>query len=147
MTCGYKYYSKSPKSMEKLNVIIADDENDALEVLSSLLLDTKKVNILKQITDPHKIESCIASLKPDALFLDVQMPNYNGIDLLKNLRTYRPALPVIYISAHKKFAMEAAKLNAFNYLLKPVNREELLSTINQIIDYREKFKQNKEKNT
>jgi len=130
--------------MQKLNVIIADDEENALEILSSLLLDTNKVNILKQITDPHKIESSIACLKPDAVFLDIQMPNYNGVDLLKNLRTYRPALPVVYVSAHKKFALEAAKLNAFNYLLKPVNREELLSTINQIIEYREKFGDHKE---
>lgn len=129
--------------MQKLNVIIADDEENALDILSNLLLDTNKVNVLKQITDPLKIESTIACLKPDAVFFDIQMPDYNGIDLLKNLRTYRPALPVVYVSAHKKFAMEAAKLNAFNYLLKPVNREELLSTINQIIDYREKFKPNK----
>ena len=122
--------------MEKLNVIIADDEENALEILSSLLLDTQKVNILKQIANPIYVESSILSLKPDAVFLDIQMPGYDGIDLLKNLRAYQPGLPVVYVSAHKKFAMEAVKLNAFSYLLKPVSREELCSTINQLFEYK-----------
>ncbi|OQY02793.1 MAG: hypothetical protein B6I20_06455 [Bacteroidetes bacterium 4572_117] len=73
------------------------------------------------------------------------MPDYNGISLLKNLRTYRPALPVVYVTAHKKFAFDAAKLNAFSYLLKPVCREELLLTINKIIDYYEKIITGQEK--
>lgn len=132
--------------MKKLNVIIADDEESALEVLSSLLLDTKKVNILKTISNPLTIESCIARLKTDAVFLDIQMPAYNGLDLLENLRTYRPALPVVYVSAHKKFAVEAAKLNPFSYLLKPVNRKELLATINHIIDFRGKLKKSEATN-
>ena len=132
--------------MRKINVIIADDEEDALEIFSILLLDTNKVNILKQIKDPLKIESAIASLNPDAVFLDIQMPNYDGVDLLKNLRSYRPTLPVIYVSAHKKFALEAAKLNAFSYLLKPVNREELLLTINKIIDYKKELNSRIQKN-
>lgn len=131
--------------MPKLNVLVADDEENALEFLSDLLLDTNKVTVLKKITNPIYVESSILQLKPDAVFLDIQMPGYDGIDLLKNLRAYRPALPVVYVSAHKKFAMDAAKLNAFNYLLKPVNRAELLATLNQIIDYREKFRRNKKK--
>jgi len=121
--------------VNKLNVIIADDEIDALEILSSLLLDTNKVNILKQITNPLKIESSISCLKPDAVFLDIQMPDYNGVELLENLRTYKPSLPVIFVSVHKKFALEAAKLNIFSYLLKPINRIELLETLNKLFDY------------
>ncbi len=128
--------------MEKLNVIIADDEDDALEILSSLLLDTKKVNILKQINKPLDIESNIITLKPDALFLDIQMPVYSGINLLKNIRTHSPALPVIFITGHDKFVLEATNLNAFAYLLKPINRELLNLTLNRIINYHNQINKN-----
>ena len=121
--------------MDKLKVIILDDEQEALEILSSLLIDTGKVEVLKMLQDPLKLESSIAVLNPDAVFTDIQMLNYNGLDILKNLREYRPALPVIYVTAHKKFALEAAKHNPFSYLLKPINRNELNQTVDHIISF------------
>ena len=110
--------------MNKLKVIILDDEEEALDILSGLLTDTGKVEIIKILQDSRKLESSIASLNPDAVFTDIQMPNYNGLEILENLREYHPTLPVVYISAHKKFALEAAKHSPFSYLLKPVNRKE-----------------------
>ena len=121
--------------MSKLRIIILDDEAEALDLLSGLLTATGKVDIIKMLQDPLKLESSIAALNPDAVFTDIQMPNYNGLEILKNLREYRPKLPVVYVSAHKKFALEAAKNNPFSYLLKPVNRIELNHTLDHIIDY------------
>ena len=95
-----------------------------MDILSCLLTDTGKVEIIKILQDTRKLESSIASLNPDAVFTDIQMPNYNGLEILENLREYHPTLPVVYISAHKKFALEAAKHSPFSYLLKPVNRKE-----------------------
>ncbi len=121
--------------MSKLKIIILDDEQEALDILSALLIDTGKVDIIKTLQNPLKLESSIASLKPDAVFTDIQMPGYNGIDILENIREYNPTLPVIYITAHKKFSLEAAKHNPFSYLLKPINREELNHTIDHPISY------------
>ena len=121
--------------MSKLRVIILDDEEEALDLLCGLLTATGKVDIIKMLQDPLKLESSIAALNPDAVFTDIQMPKYNGLDILKNLREYRPKLPVVYVSAHKKFALEAAKHNPFSYLLKPVNRTELNQTLDHIVDY------------
>jgi len=121
--------------MNKLKVIILDDEQEALDLLSGLLTATGKVEIIKILQNPLKLESSIASLNPDAVFTDIQMPNYNGLEILDNLRDYRPKLPVVYVSAHKKFVLEAAKYSPFGYLLKPVNRDELNYTLDHIISY------------
>ncbi len=123
----------------KLKVIILDDEQEALDLLYGLLTATGKVEILKTLQDPLKLESSIAALNPDAVFTDIQMPNYNGLEILENIREYHPTLPVVYVSAHKKFALEAAKYNPFSYLLKPVNRKELNHTIDHIISYLNKI--------
>ncbi len=125
--------------MKKLKVLILDDEQEALDILASLLIDTGKVEVIKQLQDPLKLESSIATLHPDAVFTDIQMPHYNGLEILKNLREYRPELPVVYITAHKKFALEASHYNPFSYLLKPVNRQELETVVDHIIAYREKI--------
>jgi two-component system LytT family response regulator len=125
--------------MNKLKVIILDDEHEALDILASLLMDTGKVEIIKQLKDPLKLESSVAALQPDAVFTDIQMPKYNGLEILKNLREYRPELPVVYITAHKKFAFEASRYNPFSYLLKPVNRQELENVVDHIIAYKEKL--------
>ena len=103
--------------MNNLKVIILDDEEEASDILSSLLKDTGKVKILKILKNLLQLESSVAKLKPDAVFTDIQMPGYNGLDILENIREYNPTLPVVYVSAHKKFVLEAAKHSPFSYLL------------------------------
>ena len=125
--------------MSKLKVIILDDEQEALDILSSLLKATEKVEIIKELQDPRKLESSIATLKPDAVFTDIQIPAYNGLEILENIRAYNPIFPVVYVTAHKKFALEASKHSPFDYLLKPVNRKELNHTIDHIISYLNKI--------
>ena len=123
--------------MKRLKVILLDDEQEALDILSSLLTDTGKVEIIKVIDNPLKLECSISSLNPDAVFTDIEMPNYNGIEILKNIREYLPGLPIIFVTAHKKFSLEIAKYNPFSYLLKPVNRKELSEVVDRLLFYYE----------
>ncbi len=119
--------------MDKIRVIIADDEDDAIEVLSNILNDTGKVEILAEIRNSFKVESALNKLKPDALFLDIEMPGQNGLSLLENIREYNPTLPVIYVSAYDKYIKDVIKLNVFSYLLKPVDRNELSKVIDKLL--------------
>ncbi len=121
--------------MKKLNVIILDDEKAALEILSDMLIETGKILTVEKLNDPEKLESSVINLQPDAVFLDIEMPNYTGIEILNNLRKYRARLPVIFVTAHEKFAYEAAKNNPFSYMLKPVQLKELNEVIDRIISY------------
>lgn len=71
----------------------------------------------------------------DLIFLDINMPLINGIELLEKIRACKPSIAVVFVTAHDNFAMEAVKLNAFSYLLKPVNRLELKTTIDKLEQY------------
>jgi two-component system LytT family response regulator len=113
-----------------LNIVLVDDENDALEALEW------KLN--KYIVDVHitkcnsPIESIkvIGDLKPDVVFLDIQMPEMDGFTLLENLNFKK--FNLIFTTAHDEFALKAIKVSAIDYLLKPVDKDELISAIDKI---------------
>lgn len=132
--------------MDKIRVVIADDEEDALEVLRNLLNDMGKVEIIQEISNALKIESTINRLKPDALFLDIRMPGLNGLTLLENIREYNFDLPVIYVTAYDRYIKDAIKLNVFSYLLKPVDRlelGELITKLQELTSQKTAFKNHK----
>ncbi|MDX8338462.1 LytTR family DNA-binding domain-containing protein [Draconibacterium sp. IB214405] len=124
--------------MDKIRVIIADDEEDAIEVLRNLFTDTGKVEVVQEISNPFKIESAVNKLKPDALFLDIEMPGQNGLSLLENIRSYNQELSVVYITAYHKYIKDAIKLNVYSYLLKPVDRQEVAEVVAKLIDLKQK---------
>lgn len=123
--------------MEKLNVIIADDEPDAIEVLRNILIDFGNINILEELNSPLKVESALNKFAPDALFLDIEMQGQNGLSLLENIRQYNFHTPVIYVTAYDKYIKEAIKLNVFSYLLKPVDRQELAELVEKLIELKQ----------
>lgn len=118
--------------MRKLKVLIADDEQDAIELLTLLLRENDLVEIIGQISDPHKIESSIHKLKPDVLFLDIVMPGYTGLELVRNLREYNQDLSIVLVTAHQQYITEIINLQVFYCLFKPLDREELSSLISKL---------------
>lgn len=119
--------------MKKLQAIIADDELDAIEILNSMLEDSDKVTVLAKIQKALDIESQLIKLKPDVLFLDIEMRGVNGLELLENIREYNQELPVIIISAFDKYISDAVKLNIFSYLTKPIDKDELYKLLDRLL--------------
>ena len=119
--------------MTKLQIIIADDEIDAINVLSSILIDTGKVEIVKTIQNPVDIQASVLKLSPDALFLDIQMPKLNGIDIIQQIREYDLTTPIIFVSAYEQYIPEAIKHQAFSFLTKPVNIGEVEKLVDKLI--------------
>lgn len=113
-----------------LNIVLVDDENDALEALewklNKYIVD---VHITK-CSSPVESIKVIENLKPDIVFLDIQMPEMDGFTLLENL-TYRK-FNLIFTTAHDEFALKAIKVSAIDYLLKPVDKDELISAVDKI---------------
>lgn len=118
--------------MGMIKALIADNETDAPKRLSGLLAEAQGIVILERVTNPSKIESSIQRLKPDALFLDIDMPGCNGIQLLENIREYNDELPIVLISNESKYIADAINLHVFAYLLKPLNLFELFKTVERI---------------
>ncbi|WP_297092233.1 LytTR family DNA-binding domain-containing protein [uncultured Draconibacterium sp.] len=119
--------------MEKLRVIIADDGYQAISILKAILLETGKVEVVHTLQDSFKIESSVNKFNPDVLFLDIEMPGLNGLQVVQNIREYNQELIVVFVSAYKKYVDEAIKLNVYNYLLKPVERGELHSLLTKLL--------------
>jgi len=107
---------------DKLRVFLIDDEPLAIRRLSRLLTETGRVEIIGETTEPVSALKTLPALSPDALFLDIQMPELNGFELLAKLENYPP---VIFTTAYDEYALRAFEVNSLDYLLKPVEAERL----------------------
>lgn len=108
---------------------LVDDEPLALKRLSRLLLETRKVEIVGQTTKPLEALQTIPTLELDAIFLDIQMPELTGFELLQKLQNYPP---VIFTTAFDQFALKAFEVYSVDYLLKPIEAERLQNALTKI---------------
>lgn len=125
-----------------MNVILVDDEPPALITLRHKLLKyDNTIAILAMCEDPEEGLEQISRLKPDVVFLDVEMPRMNGFDLLEQLP--RIDFKVVFTTAHDEFTIQAIRVSAFDYLLKPVDEHELAKTLTRLeVCLREKQERN-----
>jgi two-component system LytT family response regulator len=114
-----------------IRALVVDDEVHAREELAALLAETGKVEVLATCADAVEAIHAVRQHRPDAIFLDVQMPALSGFDLLALLD---PAeLPrIVFVTAHDEFAVRAFEENAADYLLKPVERDRLFRTVERL---------------
>ncbi len=119
--------------MDKLiTAIIIDDEKDAREGLEALILEnTPEIRILGKVDNASDGLNQILSLTPDLVFLDIEMPGKSGLDLVKDLKIHQIQTTVIFVTAFNKYAIDAIKFAAFDYLLKPIDILELKDAINR----------------
>lgn len=111
-----------------IKAILVDDEKHCTERLQNLL--SKHTNALQVIDVCQNIEDAkisIEKLHPDLVFLDIQLNESTAFELLKTLK--RIKFQIIFTTAHNKYAIEAIKFSAFDYLLKPINSQELKDTL------------------
>ena len=105
-----------------MNVLIVDDEPLAREGMRLLLADEPEVTGVAEARNGAEAVSLIRAQKPDLVLLDVQMPEMDGFGVLKELGAEHIP-PVIFVTAHDRYAIQAFEVNAIDYLLKPVTRE------------------------
>ncbi len=114
--------------MEKLRVLIVDDEPPAREGLRLLLARDPQVELAGEAANGYEAISLIRQERPDLIFLDVQMPELDGFDVLE--RIGREALPaVIFVTAYDRYALQAFEVQALDYLLKPFSDERFFKAL------------------
>jgi len=112
--------------MSRLKVMIVDDERLAREEIKQHLLSYQDFDIMSEAANADEAERLIIQFQPDLLFLDIQMPERSGLELLESLE-YVPE--VIFTTAYDQYAVKAFELNALDYLVKPVRRERFSQAI------------------
>lgn len=112
-----------------MKAIIIDDERLARQELKSLLAPYKEVEIIAECADAVEALQKINELKPDVIFCDIQMPGKTGLQLAEEISG---AVDVVFITAHDEHAIKAFELNAFDYLLKPIQPQRLAETLKKL---------------
>ena len=116
--------------MDSIKAIIIDDEPRSITSLVWELENFENVEIIDKTTDPIKGKKLIETLKPDLVFLDIEMPILNGFDLIKQIDNID--FDVIFTTAYDKFAVKAFEVSAIDYLLKPIDENDLKRALQKI---------------
>jgi two-component system LytT family response regulator len=117
--------------MENIRIIIIDDEAPARELIKHYLKEVDSIEIIAECSDGFSALKSISQLKPDLVFLDIQMPRLTGIELVEVL-TEKPE--IIFTTAYDQFALRAFELNAVDYLMKPFEKRRFLVAVNKAIE-------------
>lgn len=134
---GRNFYPSTDLTMK---AIIIDDEKMARETLKEFLNDyTEGINVVGMAPDKAKALDLISELDPDLVFLDIEMPNGNGFDLLESLEN--KSFELIFTTAYGHYAIQAIKYAALDYILKPLDIEELQQAVAKAKEKRASSKQ------
>lgn len=114
---------------KRINTIIIDDETDGRDVMQTLLEKIPEVQLMAVCDGADSGLEAILRLNPELVFLDVQMPVKSGIDMVRELVNREVKTTVVFVTAYEKYAIQAIKLAAFDFLLKPVDPDELHEVI------------------
>ena len=118
-----------------IKAIIIDDERHCLKTLSILLNEyCSNVQVIEQCDNSQTGLEAIRKLKPDLVFLDIEMPEMNGFEMLERLNEIPFA--VIFTTSYDQYAIKAIRFSALDYLLKPVEPNELLRAVTRVQENR-----------
>ena len=117
------------KEPNKIKAIVIDDEPEALTRMEYILDKFPEIEVLKYLANPTKAVMIVKETKPDLVFVDVEMPNKSGFDVVNDLRDAGFNPYFIFVTAFGQYSFKAIKKEAFDFLLKPVDIDELRDTI------------------
>jgi two-component system, LytTR family, response regulator LytT len=118
------------RSTLTISTLLVDDEPLAREELAFLLKDFPEIDVIDTATNGLEAVEMVENLEPDLVFLDVQMPGLDGLGVIRRLQEKGVTLPYFVVStAYDQYAVEAFKLEAMDYVLKPVEKERLAVSI------------------
>lgn len=115
-----------------VKVVLIDDERLALNYLEKMLQGNEELEIVKMYSDPIQAIEEIQQIKPEMVFLDVEMPVMTGIEAAEQILTLLPDVHIVFVTAYEGYAIKAFELNALDYVLKPARRERLQKTLMRI---------------
>lgn len=117
---------------EPIRVLIVDDEPPAVERLSAMVSEMPGCRVVGCESRAARVLERCASLNPDVVLLDVEMPGTGGLEIARRLERQDPAPAVVFVTAHDRYALEAFGVAAVDYVVKPVRATRLRRALNRI---------------
>jgi two-component system LytT family response regulator len=122
---------------QKLRVLVVDDEAPARRKIVRLLREEEKFEVVGEADSGEQAIAAVENLRPDLVFLDVQMPGLDGFGVIEALTSLGQPVPqIIFVTAHDKFALKAFDAHVFDYLLKPVSEERFRGALRRALSQR-----------
>lgn len=116
-----------------LSVVLIDDERLALNELEYILNKYEELNIVSKFIDPIDAMEYIKDYKPDLVFLDIEMPELQGIQVAEKIIEYHEDIKIVFVTAFDEYALKAFEVQAVDYLLKPFSEERVHKCVEKII--------------
>jgi len=127
--------------MEKVKVILVDDEPLATEVLESHISKFPHIEVMGKFRNAIDLSEFLTHNQPDAIFLDIQMPQITGLDFMKTIED--KGIAVIFVTAYPEYAVDAFDLEALDYVVKPVSLDRFKKSIERLEEFL-RFRKNNE---
>ena len=122
-------------SNKPIRSVIIEDEEESLQLLSTLILSSGLSIVVGSTADPEEATNLILDCNPDIVFLDIKLPGKTGFDILDDFRKLRSVNPyLVFTTAYDEFAVRAFEYAAFDYLLKPIDPQRLFATFMRYLD-------------
>ncbi len=116
-----------------MRALIVEDELPALRLMKSLVEKNKNLEAAGAFDDVSDALEAVKEKKPDVVFTDIKMPEMDGLTLVKKIHQIDSGIQIVFVTAHEQYAVNAFRLEATDYLLKPVTAEELDITVNRLM--------------
>jgi len=123
---------KPTNKPETYTALLVDDEQVAVDHLAELLKQFPRINIVAKTTSSNEVIDLVNTHAPDLLFLDIQMPGKNGLEILKEISFLEKPPKVIMVTAYDQFVLDALRNCAYDYILKPCDQDELARLIGRL---------------
>jgi two-component system, LytTR family, response regulator len=119
---------------QKLDALIVDDEENARILLTKLLEETFYFNEIRSAESVDEAYIELGRFDPDIIFLDIKMPGKDGFSFIDDLPENYKKYKIVFVTAYDQYALKAIKNQAFDYLLKPMNRKELKQCLDRFLE-------------
>ena len=113
--------------------ISIDDEKPNHLIIERSLKNNDLIEIVKHYTCTNHLLMDLSHISPDIAFLDIEMPEMNGLELAEKIHNICPHTEIVFITAYSEYAIDAFKVNALDYLLKPIDQKEMTRVLNKLI--------------